>query len=202
MRARALVDTLAPGVKARDTAERETPARLATSAAVTNARRADSWPNSNSGFAHVCIILRPGCTRVQARPNIRGNDIVGTTRRDDNCLNLRGIGCRRGARGCAVACPRRSERDRATISAARWSLKSLRSCLAPRCARGSHRGQSQPLAPHKVRRGSVKPDIFLLRARLELIPVELLARTPRMRMECFSSTVDSVPDPRPRGDLR
>ena len=115
---------------------------------------------------------------------------------------LRGIGCRRGARGCAVACPRRSERDRATISAARWSLKSLRSCLAPRCARGSHRGQSQPLAPHKVRRGSVKPDIFLLRARLELIPVELLARTPRMRMECFSSTVDSVPDPRPRGDLR
>ena len=29
MRSRALVDTLAPGVKARDTAERETPARLA-----------------------------------------------------------------------------------------------------------------------------------------------------------------------------
>ena len=54
MRARALVDTLAPGVKARDTAERETPARFATSAAVTNARRADDWLTST-----------PGCTRVQ-----------------------------------------------------------------------------------------------------------------------------------------
>src|SRR5438132_4861371 len=54
MRARALVDTLAPGVNARDTAERETPARLATSAAVTNARRADDWLTST-----------PGCTRVQ-----------------------------------------------------------------------------------------------------------------------------------------
>src|SRR6266508_1467616 len=55
MRTRALLDTLAPGVNARDTAERETPARLATSAAVTNARRTDDWLTSNLG----------GCTRVQ-----------------------------------------------------------------------------------------------------------------------------------------
>ena len=64
MRARALVDTLAPGVNARDTAERETPARLATSAAVTNARRTDSSPltsgscttraSSYARDAHVC----------------------------------------------------------------------------------------------------------------------------------------------------
>src|SRR6266540_6127356 len=82
MRSRALVDTLAPGVKARDTAERETPARLATSAAVTNARRTDSWPNLSSRScmgassyaldAHVC----------KHRPNIRGNNVLGTTRRD------------------------------------------------------------------------------------------------------------------------
>src|SRR2546430_6287452 len=68
MRARALVDTLAPGVKARDTAERETPARLATSAAVTNARRTGGWPNSN---ARRCTRVHPsyaGTAHVQGPP--------------------------------------------------------------------------------------------------------------------------------------
>ncbi len=72
MRSRALVDTLAPGVKARDTAERETPARLATSAAVTNVRRTVSWPTSNPRrCTHGSFILRPRCTRVQDPPVIR-----------------------------------------------------------------------------------------------------------------------------------
>src|SRR5947207_207108 len=54
MRWRTSRETLAPGVNARDTAERETPARLATSAAVTKARRAAS-----------CLTTLPFCTRVQ-----------------------------------------------------------------------------------------------------------------------------------------
>src|SRR5438132_7890444 len=76
MRSRALVDTLAPGVNARETAERETPARLATSAAVTNARRAECWPTSKSRFARACIILSPECTRVQAAPIERDREHV------------------------------------------------------------------------------------------------------------------------------
>ena len=43
MRSRTSFETLAPGVKVRETAERETPARLATSSAVTNDRRNDCW---------------------------------------------------------------------------------------------------------------------------------------------------------------
>ena len=128
--------------------------------------------------------------------NIRGNDVIGMTRRDDNRLNLRGIGRRRGARDCAVACPRRSERDRATISAARWSLKSLRSCLAPRCARGSHRGQSQPLAPHKGPARKRQARYLFAKGLLGAIPLELLARTTRMRT--LQRTYTSVFVARPR----
>src|SRR5205823_494727 len=60
MRARASLDTLAPGVNVRDTAERDTPARSATSAAVTNEPR----PRSSlialrflPGCAHVCSLF-------------------------------------------------------------------------------------------------------------------------------------------------
>ena len=43
MRSRTSIETLAPGVNVRETAERETPARFATSAAVTNDLRSDCW---------------------------------------------------------------------------------------------------------------------------------------------------------------
>src|SRR6266498_405337 len=78
MRSRALIDTLAPGVKARDTAERETPARLATSAAVTNARRADCGPTpkppvlhtgaDRKPFVHTCASAGPFRPKRGRRP--------------------------------------------------------------------------------------------------------------------------------------
>src|SRR5665213_1472993 len=61
MRSRTSCETLAPGVKVRDTAERETPACRATSAAVTKDGR-------NTGSR----IETPLCTRVHARRALHG----------------------------------------------------------------------------------------------------------------------------------
>jgi len=92
MRSRAWVETLAPGVKARDTAERETPARFATSAAVTNARRADSWPTLSSGSCNTRASSYPVDAHVCNHGPIFAETIfVGTTLRNDNCLKLRGM---------------------------------------------------------------------------------------------------------------
>ena len=51
---------------------------------------------------YACIILPRRCTRVQAPPNIRGNDVIGMTRREDNRLNLRGIAERCSRLRCCV----------------------------------------------------------------------------------------------------
>src|SRR2546423_901426 len=64
-RSRTSRDTLAPGVKARDTAERETPARRATSAAVMKGRAAGDCLIRGI-LAHVCRHYSAECTRVQA----------------------------------------------------------------------------------------------------------------------------------------
>src|SRR5437879_1541799 len=68
MRWRTSRETLAPGVNARDTAERETPARFATSAAVTKALRkvCPLTLASCPSCTRVQPILRLFCTRVQA----------------------------------------------------------------------------------------------------------------------------------------
>src|SRR6266478_6238436 len=70
MRSRTSLETLAPGVNVRETAERETPARFATSAAVTNDLRSDCWLTLSAprfAFAHACRAHpRRKCTRVQA----------------------------------------------------------------------------------------------------------------------------------------
>jgi hypothetical protein len=60
MRARVSPETLAPGVNARDTAERDTPARRATSAAVTNPFRKPLEANRTASL-HTCAgsILAP-----------------------------------------------------------------------------------------------------------------------------------------------
>src|SRR6266581_1303214 len=64
MRCRASREMLAPGVNARDTAERETPARLATSAAVTKAPRIPC--SLMACLLHTCASNpMPFCTRVQ-----------------------------------------------------------------------------------------------------------------------------------------
>src|SRR5687768_10504615 len=62
MRARTSFDTLAPGVKVRETADRDTPARSATSAAVTNEPRERSSliAGAPTPILHTCALSVPG----------------------------------------------------------------------------------------------------------------------------------------------